>query len=140
MPYSIRGDLGNDTLIGSGFNDVITGGSGVDSLVGGAGNDVLTGGTGLGDGTTDTSHDVMTGGSGSDIFAFYRLGEGIDRIMDFDQVNDKIRIDKSGFNATSTSQFSYNSLTGSLAFGSQQFATLANLPVGFSMAANLVLA
>ena len=139
MPYSIRGDLGNDTLIGSGFNDVITGGSGVDSLVGGAGNDVLTGGTGLGDGTTDTSHDVMTGGSGSDIFAFYRLGEGIDRIMDFDQVNDKIRIDKSGFNATSTSQFSYNSLTGSLAFGGQQFATLANLPVGFSMAANLVL-
>jgi hypothetical protein len=64
----------------------------------------------------------------------------MDRIMDFDPVNDKVRIDKSGFNTTSSSQFSYNSLTGSLAFGGQQFATLANLPVGFSMAANLVLA
>ena len=139
MPYCIRGDQGNDTLVGSSSNDVITGGSGLDSLNGGAGNDVLTGGTGFGDGTTDTSNDVLTGGLGLDTFVFYRLGEGIDQITDFNPAEDKIRVDKSNFGATSISQFSYNSLNGSLAFNGQQFATLLNLPVGFSLASNLIL-
>jgi Ca2+-binding RTX toxin-like protein len=140
MPYSARGGEGNDTIVGSHFKDVITGGSGIDILNGGAGDDVLTGGTALGDGTVDNSNDEMTGGLGADIFAFYRLTEGIDKIMDFDRLNDKVRIDKTGFNATMISQFTYNNTNGALAFNGQQFATIANMPVGFSTEANLVLA
>ncbi len=139
MAYSARGGEGNDTIVGSSFRDVITGGSGIDILNGGAGDDVLTGGTAFGDGTVDTGNDEMTGGGGADVFAFYRPTEGIDKIKDFDRLNDKIRIDKSGFNATSISQFTYNSVTGSLAFNGQQFADITNLPVGFSVNNNLVL-
>ena len=139
MPYSARGGEGNDTIVGGNLRDVITGGSGIDILNGGAGDDVLTGGTAFGDGTVDTGNDEMTGGGGADVFAFYRPTEGIDKIIDFDRLNDKVRIDKSGFNATSISQFTYNSVNGSLAFNGQQFADITNLPVGFSVNNNLVL-
>jgi hypothetical protein len=140
-PISLRGGDGNDTLTGSQFNDVITGGSGTDNLIGGSGNDVLTGGTAQGDGTIDSSNDSLQGGLGDDFFAFYRLAEGIDRITDFTRSSDKIQIDKSGFGATSNSQFSYNNSNGALSFNNQQFATLNNFSTitGFDVNRDIVL-
>jgi Ca2+-binding RTX toxin-like protein len=140
-PISLRGGDGNDTLTGSQFNDVITGGSGTDNLIGGSGNDVLTGGTAQGDGTIDSSNDTLQGGLGNDFFAFYRLAEGIDRITDFTRSSDKIQIDKSGFGATSNSQFSYNNSNGALSFNNQQFATLNNFSTitGFDVNRDIVL-
>jgi len=146
-PISIRGGEGNDSLTGSQFNDVLTGGSGTDTLIGGSGDDVLTGGTAQGDGTVDTSNDILTGGAGKDIFTFYKLGEGVDRITDFTvqlaspSLSDQIRVDKAGFGATSTSQFSYNSTNGALSFNNQQFAILENFITltGFNVNRDLVL-
>ena len=140
-PISLRGGDGNDTLTGSQFNDVITGGSGTDNLIGGSGNDVLTGGTAQGDGTIDSINDSLQGGLGDDFFAFYRLAEGIDRITDFTRSSDKIKIDKSGFGATSNSQFSYNNSNGALSFNNQQFATLNNFSTitGFDVNHDIVL-
>jgi Ca2+-binding RTX toxin-like protein len=146
-PISIRGGEGNDSLTGSQFNDVLTGGSGTDTLIGGSGDDVLTGGTAQGDGTVDSSNDILTGGAGKDIFTFYKLGEGVDRITDFTvqlaspSLSDQIRVDKVGFGATSTSQFSYNSTNGALSFNNQQFAILENFITltGFNVNRDLVL-
>ena len=76
------GGAGTDTLstiedlIGSNFNDTLTGNSGANRLTGGAGNDTLTGGT------------------GADIFAFSNAG-GSDVVMDFRNGTDKLSI--SGF-------------------------------------------
>lgn len=57
----IRGDVGNDTLVGSSWSDRIEGGVGDDDLTGGVGNDLLVGGPGtntyrfmIGDG-----HDII---------------------------------------------------------------------------------
>jgi Ca2+-binding RTX toxin-like protein len=106
-----------------------------------------TGGTAQGDGTVDTSNDILTGGAGKNIFTFYKLGEGVDRITDFTvqsaspSLSDQIRVDKVGFGATSTSQFSYNSTNGALSFNNQQFAILANFSTltGFNVNSHLVL-
>ncbi len=38
---NVIGGAGNDTLTGSDFDNVLTGGGGADSLVGGAGNDTI---------------------------------------------------------------------------------------------------
>jgi Ca2+-binding RTX toxin-like protein len=53
----IDGGLGNDTLIGQGWDDVLLGDFGSDSLSGGAGRDLLVGGTG---------NDTLLGGDGDD--------------------------------------------------------------------------
>jgi Ca2+-binding RTX toxin-like protein len=118
-------------LFGGGGNDTLTGGIGNDNLAGSSGNDVLIGGYGS---------DVLTGGVGADKFRFNAKTEGIDLIKDFNRgEGDKIQIVKSSFSATSLSQFSYNSTTGSLLFGSTQIADLQNKPTGFSVTADVVL-
>jgi Ca2+-binding RTX toxin-like protein len=87
------GGSGTDTLtnienlIGSGFNDSLTGNAGHNVLNGGAGNDLLTGGVG---------RDMLTGGAGSDTFDFNALSEmGLtnttwDVITDFVHGTDKL--------------------------------------------------
>ena len=57
---SINGMEGDDTLIGTSFNDVILGAEGNDSVTGLAGNDVLVGAEG---------DDLLNGGGGSDTLA-----------------------------------------------------------------------
>lgn len=105
-------------VIGSNYDDILTGSTGNDTLSGGAGNDILTGGNGS---------DILTGGAGADKFVFNSLAERNDIITDFNmQEGDKIQINGSGFGATSTSQFTFNSATGGLSFNGQQFATLQN--------------
>ncbi|HEY9623268.1 MAG TPA: calcium-binding protein [Crinalium sp.] len=118
----LYGGGGNDTLKGSIYDDILSGSSGNDVLIGGNGSDSLTGGT------------------GADKFRFNYKTEGIDLIKDFNRSeSDKIQIVKSSFGATSLSQFSYNSTTGALFFGSTQLATLENKPSGFSVQSDVVL-
>jgi len=94
------GGSGSDTLtnienlIGSGFNDSLTGNAGHNVLNGGAGNDLLTGGVG---------HDMLTGGAGSDTFDFNALSEMGLTSATWDVINDFVhgldRIDLSTLDA-----------------------------------------
>ena len=81
---TLNGGFGNDTLLGDGARDKIIGGWGSDVLKGGSGNDVLNGARG--------DIDRMWGGAGRDAFIF-RDGFGSDRIMDFEDDLDTIRLD-----------------------------------------------
>jgi Ca2+-binding RTX toxin-like protein len=107
--YNGTGNNLNNTITGNQYDNILNGGTGNDTLIGKGGNDTLV------------------GGSGADTFVFESLTknyyppntyqEGIDSITDFKWAEgDKIQISKSGFGATSTSQFSYNNSTGALYF------------------------
>ena len=71
---------------------MLTGNSGINSISGGNGNDTLNGRAGS---------DTLTGGNGNDTFLFNTtLGAtNIDKITDFNFVNDTIRLENSIFNA-----------------------------------------
>jgi Ca2+-binding RTX toxin-like protein len=66
------GGTGNDSLTGTGFDDVLRGLAGVDTLTGGAGDDTLDGGIG---------NDTLDGGTGNDVFE-WRQGDGTDSLSD----------------------------------------------------------
>ena len=89
-PVRIVGGAGNDTLIGSDFDDVLDGGPGNDQLSGGDGNDVLDGGPGNDnvDGGNDNDTYVQQPGS-ADVFTDV---QGIDSI-DFSSANFAIELD-----------------------------------------------
>ena len=76
----LRANSGNDTVRELDGHDWLEGGSGVDTISGGVGNDVLAGGSG---------NDVLFGGAGNDLFVFTK-SSGVDRVSDFDVVNDHI--------------------------------------------------
>ena len=59
---TLLGGVGNDRLLGEGGNDSLLGGNGTDTLNGGSGNDTIVGG----DSTADL-RDVIYGGSGRDV-------------------------------------------------------------------------
>ncbi len=61
-----RGGSGNDTLIGNGVANYLRGEAGNDRLVGGDGNDTLDGGSG---------NDVLEGGAGNDIYIVSSVGD-----------------------------------------------------------------
>ena len=101
---SLIGETGNDTLYGGSGNDYVNGGAGYDKLCGEDGDDNIHAGT-LNDYVYgndgndrlygDAGSDFMWGGTGSDAFAYTyladsRIGDGIDRIQDFEQGVDKI--------------------------------------------------
>ena len=77
------GNSGNDNLAGGEGHDLLDGGKGNDQLNGGSGNDTLVGGSG---------DDRLAGGSGFDVFAFGK-GGGNDVVLDFDKLQDSIRLD-----------------------------------------------
>lgn len=80
---TIYGQSGNDQLLGGSANDRLYGARGADTLSGGSGNDLLNGGSG---------YDKLRGGAGNDVFVFgSRDGRG-DRILDFQEGADRIRI------------------------------------------------
>ncbi len=154
----IQGSTENDFLNG-GFNsaiptftaftyeddgyDILQGRKGDDVLRGGTGNDILDGGgfTDENDMITDDGTDTLIGGSGNDTFVFNTLLTGIDTIVDFEVLVDKIQINKVEFGATDTSQFSLDDTNGALSFNSQQFATLQNFASleGFDVSRDIVL-
>jgi Ca2+-binding RTX toxin-like protein len=138
---TILGGSGNDTLNGNNGNDLLNGGSGNDTLMGGNGDDAI-----LGIGGNDTlvggmGNDTLTGGSSQDFFRFNSPTENVDRITDFNVVDDSIVISGVGFGgglmggmpltssqfrsgagvttAENTNQrFIYNTTTGALFFDS----------------------
>ena len=121
-----RGTYGND-FIEAGSALVLSGRSGNDVLIGSRANDILSGGQGA---------DILTGGAGSDLFSFSTPQDGIDRITDFNPVEDLIQISAAGFaggltmgealslsqfslgTVTATTRFTFNAATGSLFFDS----------------------
>ena len=82
---------GNDVLRAGRGNDVAAGSLGNDRLLGQAGNDALSGGPGRDTLIGGTGADTLRGGSGADVFQFTG-GEGRDRIVDFADGVDRIRI------------------------------------------------
>ena len=97
---TIEGGAGRDSLLGDAGNDRLGGAAGVDLLNGGLGNDTLTGGAGtdrlLGGAGADwlrgsAGNDTLNGGGGVDRFEFNR-GDGRDRVTDFTDGLDRIRI------------------------------------------------
>jgi Ca2+-binding RTX toxin-like protein len=86
----------NDSLTGDGGANSLSGSGGIDGLAGGAGNDKLSGGGG-GDGLFgDLGVDRLTGGAGADRFGFFSTSDsGVgaghrDLIADFQPDADKI--------------------------------------------------
>ncbi|MCO7237065.1 hypothetical protein [Cobetia sp. Dlab-2-U] len=75
---TIFGLSGNDSLIGSSFDDVIRGGEGDDSLVGNAGDDLLIG---------DSGSNTFDGGGGDDLIVTSSLDFTIEGGADIDTVS-----------------------------------------------------
>lgn len=97
---AVYGGDGNDKLFGrdgddylaAGFGkDKLFGGDGEDDLEGSDGNDVLNGGAGKDELFGDAGKDVLIGGDDADRFSF-RKADGINRIRDFEDGVDIIRI------------------------------------------------
>lgn len=82
----IDGSLGNDLLDGGVGKDTLIGDKGSDTLSGGGGNDTINGGAG---------NDRLYGQSGSDTFVF-AVGDGSDRIYDFQDDLDQLDLDLAG--------------------------------------------
>ncbi|MCF6237708.1 MAG: hypothetical protein L3J79_02665, partial [Candidatus Marinimicrobia bacterium] len=61
-----------ENVIGSAYDDIITGNSDINELLGGAGNDIITGGAG---------DDLLFGGDGDDAYVF-GLGDGVNTILE----------------------------------------------------------
>ncbi|MBD2597429.1 M10 family metallopeptidase C-terminal domain-containing protein [Nostoc spongiaeforme FACHB-130] len=89
------GGKGNDFLTGNTLNNFLTGGNGNDQLQGLAGDDTLWGGLG---------NDILIGDAGKDKYLFQAEGAfttslGVDRITQFEVLQDKIVLSKNTFNA-----------------------------------------
>jgi VCBS repeat-containing protein len=90
----------NDTLTGDASNNVINGGLGNDILRGGGGDDLLIGGLG---------NNTLTGGTGADTFQWLKGNSGHDVITDFTPGTDKLDLSQllQGENGTTASLDDY---------------------------------
>ncbi len=148
----LYGQTGDDELWGGTGLDYLDGGDGADLLWGWNGTDTLLGGSGNDDLYGGAGNDTLTGQSGQDFFIFNNKTEGIDRITDFNVIDDAIAVSLAGFGGglttnaylssnqfkvgtaatASTQKFIYNNSTGALYFdqdgtgliGQIQIATL----------------
>lgn len=104
----LYGGDGKDALRGDGGQDKLYGGAGQDALRGGGGKDLLVGGLGA---------DKLWGDGGADIFKFQK-GGGLDRIMDYQDGLDRMKVAVSGFGKLDISQQGKNALVeaGSMKF------------------------
>ncbi len=116
-----------EKLVGSAFNDALTGSNGANTISAGAGNDMLEGRLG---------NDTLSGGAGIDKFVFNSAlgGSNIDTITDYSLTDDRIRLDNGVFTglvngvltaaafragpgaADASDRIIYNSSTGALYF------------------------
>ena len=78
-----------ENLMGSDFNDILTGNSGANTLFGGDGIDTLNGGDGDDELNGGAGADTLTGGGGNDTFKF-ETGFGADTITDFTRGSDTL--------------------------------------------------
>jgi serralysin len=92
---NVNGGIGNDVLTGDGLANILFGNVGIDSLSGGLGNDSLIGGLG---------NDTLAGGAGSDVFRFEAAlsAANIDKITDFNIVDDSISLENAVFTLLAT--------------------------------------
>jgi Ca2+-binding RTX toxin-like protein len=97
-------NIGFERIVGSNFNDVLTGDAAANLLSGGNGDDLLSGGgssdTLNGEGGNDIligggGNDSLTGGAGLDSFQFLAVSDRTDTITDFS--GDRIQILGAGF-------------------------------------------
>ncbi|MGH8382145.1 retention module-containing protein [Pseudomonas sp.] len=90
----------NDALTGDGNANLLKGGLGNDTLNAGGGNDVLAGGPG---------NNTLTGGTGNDIFLWQQGNTGRDLVTDFTPGTDRLDLSQllQGENATSASLDDY---------------------------------
>ena len=88
-----------ENVIGSEFNDQLTGNAGNNSLSGGGGNDVLNGGAGNDTLVGGTGNDTLTGGAGLDVFVFGTQASATNRdtISGFVTADDTIQLDDAVF-------------------------------------------
>jgi Ca2+-binding RTX toxin-like protein len=77
---NVVGSPYNDTLTGDVLDNVLLGAAGDDVLSGGDGNDILSGEAGM---------DVLTGGAGADRF-LVGLADGVDTVLDFTPSSDEL--------------------------------------------------
>ncbi|UVM57381.1 retention module-containing protein [Pseudomonas sp. B21-012] len=90
----------NDTLTGNDNANVLNGGLGNDTLIGGGGDDVLIGGPG---------NNTLTGGTGSDTFLYQQGNTGHDVVTDFTPGTDRLDLSQllQGENSTTASLDDY---------------------------------
>jgi len=103
IPFTFRGNGGNDKFVGSRSGDKIFGGADNDLLKGRDGEDLMKGGSGNDKLFGGEEDDHLFGGSGNDAFVFdVALGNGflqagVDHIDDFTPGEDVIKLAKSVF-------------------------------------------
>jgi VCBS repeat-containing protein len=105
---SIDVGAGNDNVTGSSGADRIRGGLGDDTIAGGGGADVLEGDDGVDTLTGGAGADRLIGGTGNDFFAISTLSGGADRIADFGNGADTLRLSvlpASGVTASNLASF-----------------------------------
>lgn len=91
--WSGKADDDGGVVIGADKDDRLNGAEGPDILFGLSGDDAINAGPGADYISGGPGDDVLTGGGGADIFAFSNIDNGVDRITDFDPLEDQIRID-----------------------------------------------
>jgi VCBS repeat-containing protein len=99
---------GNDNVTGSSGADRIRGGLGDDTIAGGGGADTLEGDDGADTLTGGAGADRLIGGTGNDFFAISTLSGGADRIADFGNGADTLRLSvlpASGVTASNLASF-----------------------------------
>lgn len=97
------GNASANILTGNSAANMLKGLGGNDRLLGNAGNDVLDGGVG---------NDTLSGGAGADKFDFSTATDGsanVDTILDFNAVDDTIRLDNDIFTAFTTENITISS-------------------------------
>ncbi len=130
----IQGGAGNDTITGNAGADTLTGGAGNDTLLGGIGADILYGGLGT---------DTLTGGDGADMFVFDSIlsTNNIDKITDFVVGTDKIALSSTIFGDNVLTDFankiSYNKTTGALSYDSDGANSSASMVQFATLSNNL---
>lgn len=109
--------IGMENLLGSRFDDILTGNASANRLSGGAGNDTLIGGAGNDILTGDAGKDRLSGGAGNDIFDFNAVSESMpglnrDVIIDFVRGSDKIDLSTIDANTTIAGNNAFTFTTG----------------------------
>lgn len=141
---------GDDDVLGSGLDDLLSGGAGADTirgasggdtLEGGDGRDVLVGGNGMDQLAGGKGVDRLSGGAGPDSFVFRHWNERGDTIADFDgSAGDRLVLYSRGFGGSediasgeSTDPahqgLFFNTSTGVLSYDSDGLGTSARVTV-----------
>ncbi|MEO1210418.1 MAG: hypothetical protein AAFX78_12820 [Cyanobacteria bacterium J06638_20] len=123
---TLLGGSGNDRLLGSAGDDALNGQSGNDIVRGGSGNDVLRGGIGNDRLIGDQGNDLITTGEGRDRIVI-RPGQGLDRVTDFSDGQDRIVLGGIRFEQLSIQQRNNHVL---ISVGSERLLRLNNTQVG----------